>query len=142
MPSSRDCAAAACRNYAAPVLSLLAGQYASVLLSDVSFKSCYLRCCVAASRLLRSLRSPFSQPAWHWFATPGYGVLWVPALATSPGAERVTASTGMGARTGGAISSQSVTLVVCAATGDSSLVAVTFSSAVSARTGSGADAMG
>jgi hypothetical protein len=53
----------------------------------------------------------------------------------------VAASAGTGAGTGGAISSQSVTLVACAVTGNSSLVAVTFSTAVLARTASGADAM-
>jgi hypothetical protein len=72
---------------------------------------------------------------------PAYCVLWAPTLATSPGAERVAASTGTGAGTGGAISSQSVTLAARALTGDSSLDAVTFLTAISVGTASGADSM-
>ena len=61
-------------------------------------------------------------------------------LATPPGEERVALSAGTGA--GGAISSQSVTLVACVGSGEVSLVAVTFSTEVPPWTASGAEAMG
>lgn len=66
----------------------------------------------------------------------------MPVLATSPGEERVALSAGTGAGTGGAISSQSVTLAACVGRGEVSLVAVTFSTEAPPWTASGAEAMG
>ena len=128
------------RNHAAPLLPLLAEQYGQC--PTVRRVVQILFVCVVASLHRVSCGRSSDNLLCTNLPIPGYCALWLPALATSPGVECVPASTGTGAGTGGAISSQSVTLVVCAVTGDSSLVAVTFSSVVSARTASGADAIG